>query len=70
MFPNHGYVSFEIKASRTINTSDFFKGINYWHSLDKSSQGNIIYGGTDNFKVKQGNIISWKSTTELFKEVG
>lgn len=58
----------EIKSSRTINT-DYFKGIYYWTSLAGISpdKGYVIYGGMQSQQRQQGNVLSWKTITQLTK---
>jgi len=60
-------IPIEIKSGQTI-TPDYFKGINYWHTIDQSSPGYIIYGDTENYQLKQGNIVSWKSINRIFND--
>ncbi|MFH1457472.1 MAG: ATP-binding protein [Patescibacteria group bacterium] len=56
----------EIKSGKTI-TSDYFKNINYWNKLSKNRPGQsyVVYGGNENQKRKQGNIISWNSLESI-----
>jgi predicted AAA+ superfamily ATPase len=55
----------EIKSSRVINT-DFFKGLVYWGKLSGSPPENriLVYGGNENQKRSNGNVVSWKKSSE------
>ncbi len=52
---------FEIKSSKTIN-NDFLKGLKYFEKIsgEKNLKQYLIYGGTQNLKFKDINILSWK----------
>lgn len=56
----------EIKAGKTIN-DDFFRGLNYYNRLSKGkpSHSYLLYGGDEDQKRKQGNVVSWKNVTEI-----
>lgn len=61
-------VSIEIKSAKTV-TSDFFKELNYWQTI--TEQENIpqylIYGGTENQKRTNINVLSWKAAGNLIE---
>ncbi len=60
----------EIKSGTTIS-SDFFKGLSYWNDLAKTNPANgyLIYGGTENQERSLGNVLGWKSTSTLVKQI-
>jgi len=61
-------VPIEIKAGKTIS-QDYFKGLNYWNkTLNKKSNGFVIYAGEDNQKRSGGNVINWQSTDLITKK--
>jgi predicted AAA+ superfamily ATPase len=53
----------EIKSSRTFSP-DFFKGLNYYHNLNESSEKYLIYGGDKNRKIKDINVVAWNNTSK------
>ena len=58
----------EIKSGTTIH-SDFFKGLSYYNVLSKSktSGSYLIYGGTKNYKRKEGQVLGWANSDEAMK---
>lgn len=63
---NNELIPFEIKFSKTFN-SDFFKSINYIKNIIPNINNSfVIYNGSDNFKVKNTNIINFKQLEEIF----
>ncbi len=50
----------EIKSSVTFNP-DFFKNIDWLNTLQGRTDGELIYGGSENFKFKDFQITSWKN---------
>jgi len=50
----------ELKSGRTIS-DDYFKNMNYWNKLSGNVPENsyIVYGGSDEQKRRDGNVISW-----------
>ncbi len=50
----------EIKSSVTFNP-DFFKNIDWLNTLQGRADGELIYGGSENFKFKEFQITSWKN---------
>ena len=59
-------IPIEIKAGKTVS-QDYFKGLDYWNSLTKSNPKNsyVVYAGKTNHKRANGNIVSWRSVTEI-----
>lgn len=57
-----GFLSVEIKASRTMNTT-FFDNLKFWQKItaEKPSNSMIIYGGEQDYKLKFGQQIGWSS---------
>ena len=53
---------YEIKSSTTIKM-DFFKGLNHFKGLHSSVNAHLIYGGTENQKRTEVNVIGWISTS-------
>ena len=53
---------YEIKSSTTIKM-DFFKGLNHFKGLHSSVNAYLIYGGTENQKRTEVNVIGWISTS-------
>lgn len=55
------YFPIEVKAGKTIHNDDF-KNLNYWNKLSgsKAEHAYIVYGGEEEQKRSQGNIIGWK----------
>jgi len=49
----------EIKSGMTV-TQDFFTGLNYWQELTGIEKGTLVYAGTENFKLKNIVITSWR----------
>ncbi len=58
----------EIKVNSAIS-QDMFSGINYWNKLAKTKhpEGSsfLVYGGKDNYKIKAGHAISWRSIEKV-----
>ncbi len=50
----------EIKSSVTFNP-DFFKNIDWLNTLQGRTDGELIYGGSENFRFKDFQITSWKN---------
>jgi predicted AAA+ superfamily ATPase len=63
-------VPIEIKAGKTV-APDFFKEIAYWSNLTKSPQVPtfLIYGGSDNQRWPQADVISWNASGDLIKRL-
>lgn len=65
-----GPVPVEIKAGKTVAT-DYFKNINYWKKstglIDRPSY--VVYGGNDNQKWPEAQVLSWKSAGDLIKRL-
>ena len=55
---------YEIKSSTTIKM-DFFKGLNHFKGLHSSVNAYLIYGGTENQKRTEVNVIGWISTSSI-----
>jgi predicted AAA+ superfamily ATPase len=55
---------YEIKSSATIKM-DFFKGLNHFKGLHSSVNAHLIYGGTENQKRTEVNVIGWISTSSI-----
>ncbi|MBN2779103.1 MAG: ATP-binding protein [Bacteroidales bacterium] len=53
----------EIKSGATFK-EDFFKGINYWEKLSKTTDNTVVYGGDVSMETKHGKLISWKDWAE------
>jgi predicted AAA+ superfamily ATPase len=58
--------SIEIKSSTTIN-SDFFKGLNFYKSLNENSKQYLIYGGSDTMQRKEAQVVAWNNTREMMQ---
>ena len=60
-------VPVEIKSGKTINSS-FFDGLKYWNDLAKAAPENgfLIYSGDENQQRSVGNVVGWKSLTDVF----
>ncbi len=54
----------EIKSSKTFSP-DFFKGLNYYHNLNKDSEKYLIYGGNKSRKIKEISIVTWDNTPKI-----
>ncbi|MBI4994627.1 ATP-binding protein [Candidatus Peregrinibacteria bacterium] len=59
--PN-GFLSVEIKASKTMNTV-FFDNLKFWQKItgEKSVNSMVIYGGEQSYKLKFGRQIGWNA---------
>lgn len=55
---------YEIKSSTTIKM-DFFKGLNHFKGLHSSVNAHLIYGGTENQKRTEVNVIGWISISSI-----
>jgi hypothetical protein len=55
---------YEVKSSTTIKM-DFFKGLNHFKGLHSSVNAHLIYGGTENQKRTEVNVIGWISTSSI-----
>lgn len=57
----------ELKSGKTRNTS-FFDNLKYWQKLSGTLPENsyVVYGGDENLKTSQGNLVSWKSLNAIF----
>jgi predicted AAA+ superfamily ATPase len=55
---------YEIKSSTTIKM-DFFKGLNYFKGLQSSVNAHLIYGGNENQKRTEVEVIGWISTSSI-----
>ncbi|MDC7243578.1 MAG: ATP-binding protein [Sphaerochaetaceae bacterium] len=53
---------FEVKSSKTVHEK-FFDTLKYWHSLTGAELENLylIYGGEENHRRNEMNVLSWKS---------
>ena len=61
-------IPIEIKSGKTVS-EDFFKNLNYWNGISggKPKDSYIIYGGDEEQKGKDRNVISWKNINLNFK---
>lgn len=57
-------ISVEIKSSTTIH-ADFMKGLNYYKKLNDTSKPYLIYGGNDDRKRNEADVLSWHNCKEL-----
>lgn len=65
LIENHPKIDiYEIKSSTTIKM-DFFKGLNHFKGLHSSVNAHLIYGGTENQKRTEVNVIGWISTSSI-----
>lgn len=65
LIENHPKIDiYEIKSSTTIKM-DFFKGLNHFKGLHPSVNAHLIYGGTENQKRTEVNVIGWISTSSI-----
>ena len=65
LIENHPKIDiYEIKSSTTIKM-DFFKGLNHFKGLHSSVNAHLIYGGTENQKRTEVNVIGWFSTSSI-----
>jgi len=65
LIENHPKIDiYEIKSSATIKM-DFFKGLNHFKGLHSSVNAHLIYGGTENQKRTEVNVIGWISTSSI-----
>jgi predicted AAA+ superfamily ATPase len=55
---------YEIKSSTTIKM-DFFKGLNYFKGLQSSVNAHLIYGGNENQKRTEVEVIGWISIDSI-----
>lgn len=64
------YLPVEIKAGKTIS-KDYTKEIAYWNKLSGNDPENsyVIYGGDKNYKLKEGNYISWRNLETFFNSI-
>lgn len=60
--------SVEVKSGTTIH-QDYFKGLNYYNALSNtpSKDSYLFYGGNNNSKRKEANVLSWKNTSDVIK---
>ncbi|MCL1966771.1 MAG: hypothetical protein FWF67_02700, partial [Fibromonadales bacterium] len=56
--------SIEIKSSSTIS-SDFFKGLNFYKNLNKTSEQYLVYGGKTNTSRNGIEIVNWKNILSI-----
>lgn len=56
----------EIKSGTTIHP-EFFKGLNYYNKLSKGKTDNsyLVYGGSQNYQRREGNVVSWNNTIKI-----
>ncbi len=61
----------EIKAGTSIAT-DSFRGLDYWNNIaDAHSQNTfLVYAGDEKQLRKQGNVIGWRDSSFLIKDIG
>jgi predicted AAA+ superfamily ATPase len=59
-----GIKSIEIKSSTTVSP-DFFKGLNYYKGLNKTTNSFLLYGGNNAGTRKEAQIIPWCNTMDL-----
>jgi len=54
-------VALEAKSGRTV-THDFFKGTDFWRSLDVegSSKPIVVYGGDETQRRERTTVLSWR----------
>jgi hypothetical protein len=59
-------IAIEIKAGKTIS-GDYFLNLDYWNKLSSNSILNsyLIYGGEQNQKRSNGNVVSWRNIGEV-----
>jgi len=64
------YLPIEIKAGKTIS-KEYAKEIAYWNKLSGNSPENsyIVYGGDKNYKLSEGNYVSWKNLDTILKKI-
>ena len=60
-------IPIEIKSGETLG-SDFFSHLTYWRTLAnvEPEYAYLIYGGDENQMRREGNVLSWSSTTEIY----
>jgi predicted AAA+ superfamily ATPase len=58
--------SVEIKSATTIN-SNFFKGLNFYKSLNVASKPYLIYGGSSGMQRKEAQIVAWNDTKQILE---
>jgi len=60
----------EIKAGRSIS-SDAFRGLDYWNEIAdaKPQDSYLIYADTKKQIRRQGNVIGWKDSSSLVKDI-
>ncbi len=65
-----GMLAVEIKSSQTI-VQDFFKGLEYFESLNKPDQIKkaLVYGGDQNQPRSAGQVVSWKNLDTLLETI-
>lgn len=58
---NNQLYSIEIKSSKTV-ANDMFNGLKYWHKISKYPTSNsiLIYGGDQNQKRSDAEVVSWR----------
>lgn len=57
----------EVKAGKTIN-QDFFKNLNYLNKISNiKTRCNLVYGGKENHRQNNTNIISWDQVDSLVR---
>ena len=63
-------IPIEIKLSSTFN-SNFLKGLDYWikNFGNENTKSAVLYGGCEEFKIKQTQIVSWKNSLDLFLNI-
>ena len=59
-------VPVEIKSGKSIHT-DFFRGLNYWEKISgqKNTPSYLIYGGDENQKHRNINILGWRDCQKI-----
>jgi predicted AAA+ superfamily ATPase len=62
-------IAVEIKAGKTV-ASDFFKELEFWEKTTEISEPPryVIYGGTENQKWPQAQVLSWQSAGALLSK--
>lgn len=58
--------SVEIKSATTIN-SYFFKGLNFYKSLNAASKPYLVYGGGSGIQRKEAQIVAWNDTRRILE---
>lgn len=64
-------IPLEIKASETINITNFFAALHNWNEISETSPDNnyVIYAGTEAQTRTQGHIVNWRSAKNLIDKL-